>query len=55
MKWGRKRTHIEFRRGNLLENDHLEDQKGDGRIKLRWNLGKIKSGRWMKVVHVCVQ
>jgi hypothetical protein len=27
--------------GNLVENVHLKDRDGDGRIALRWNLGKL--------------
>jgi hypothetical protein len=58
---GRQEMHTEFRSGNLSGSD-LEDQEGDGRITLRWILGKQivrKGGRWnwprnMSIFWLCI-
>jgi len=39
---GETTNAYEFRRGNLLENFHLEDLKADGRITLRWILWRYE-------------
>jgi hypothetical protein len=37
---GETKNASEFLWGNFLENDHLEHQEGDGKITLRWILGR---------------
>ena len=39
--WGRVEVRSEFWSRNLRERDHLEDPGIDGRIILRWILGKL--------------
>jgi len=44
--WGRSETYTELWWGNLREGDRLGDPGIDGRIILRWILGKWDVGVW---------
>lgn len=37
--------YVQFSLGNLLENIHLWDQEGDGRIMLSWTLRRSHMDR----------
>jgi hypothetical protein len=44
----------EFRRGNILEINHLQDQAGNWNMTLRRNKGD-QSVRWIELAHDDVQ